>query len=66
MITKDMLKSIEIIKKQKLTMENVPKVNERLKVVFCALKGASQSRVTKEKNAIYNKTRQGFGATRSA
>jgi hypothetical protein len=64
MITKDMLISIGIIKKQKLTMESVPKANERLKVVFCALNGVSQRRVTKEKNAIYNKTKLGFGIAR--
>jgi hypothetical protein len=61
-----MLKSIGIIKKQKLTMESIPKANERLKVVFYALNGASQCRVTKEKNAIYNKTKLGFGTARLA
>jgi hypothetical protein len=60
MITKDKLKSIEIIKKQKLTMKSVPKANERLKVMFCALNGASQRRVSKEKNEIYNKVKLGF------
>jgi hypothetical protein len=45
-----MLKSIGIIEKQKLTMENVPKANERLKVMFCALNGASQHSVYKRKN----------------
>jgi hypothetical protein len=66
MITKDTLKSIEIIKKQKLTMKSVPKANEQLKVVFCALNGASQQRVTKEKKAIYNKVKLGFCAARLA
>jgi hypothetical protein len=64
MITKDMLKSIGIIKKQKLTMKNVPKANERLKVMFCALNGASQRRVYKRKECIYNNTSLGFYAAR--
>ena len=39
----------------KLTMENAPKANEQLRVMFCALNGASQRRVTREEKAINNK-----------
>ena len=55
MITKDIDNSIEIIKKQKLTKENAPKANERLKVVFCVLNGTSPHMVTREKKTINKK-----------
>ena len=47
-------------------MENTPKANERLKVVFYALNGASQCRVTREKNAIYNNKKNWDFVARSA
>ena len=36
-------------------MENDPKANEPIKVVFCALNNASPRKVTREKKAINNK-----------
>ena len=53
-------------KKQKLAMENVPKANERLKVVFCTLNSASPRRVYKRKECIHNNTSIGFCTARSA
>ena len=57
MITKDMLTSIEIIIKLKLTIESVPKANERLKVMYCALNGTSNVGCTKEKHVFIIITR---------
>jgi hypothetical protein len=64
MITKDINKSIEIIKEQKLTKKSVQKANERQKNCVFALNGAYNLSVTK-KNAINNKINLGFCAVRS-
>ena len=48
MITKDILKSIEIIKKQNLQSKTFEKLKNDSKVVFYALNGASNIGFSKE------------------
>jgi hypothetical protein len=66
MTTKDMIISIVIIKKRKLTIKKLLKRLRNDKSRVFALYSVFQRRVTREKNAINNKKISGFYATRLA
>ena len=62
MLTKDINKSIEIIKKQKLTKENIRKAQEQLKSRVLCSKRHLPRMVYKRKGLIYTK-KLGFSPT---